>query len=273
MTSAAAKLNVTQGAISQQIKRLEQFLQKPLVNRKGAGLVPTVDGERLFLHAQRLISLNDEVMGVMTAAEFSGVVRLGIPYDIVSPFAAPILKMFAQAYPNVRIELALDSTQSLKTALFRGEIDLTLTTETHSPKGAERLIRSNLVWVGGLNGVSHSRSPLPLVIVNEDCLFRPAMFEALKKKGRDWRLMDATRNMDATLAMLQADIGITALLESTVPNGIQVLSTEDGLPELPEFFINLYAPTNGGNALVEELANNIREQFVAWRRPQTIMTT
>ena len=272
MTAAAARLNVTQGAVSQQIKRLEVFLQKKLVNRKGAGLAATADGERLFMHAQRLISLNDEVMGIMTAPEFKGSVRLGIPYDIVSPFAAPIMQSFAQAYPNVRLELALDSTKELKKSLSRGEIDLMLSTESHTPKGAERLIRNDLVWVGGLNGTSYTKSPLPLVMCNDDCLFRPAMVGALEKIGRDWVITDATRNMDATFAMLQADLGITALLETTVPNGIEVLGKEQDLPELPEFFINLYTPVNTDNTVVGELANHIREQFIAWRRPQALMT-
>jgi len=273
MTMASAKLNVTQGAISQQIKRLEAFLQKKLVNRKGAGLSATVDGERLFLHAQRLIGLNDEVMGLMTAPEFTGVVRLGIPYDIVSPFAAPILQSFAQAYPRVRLELALDSTNDLKKSLARGDIDLMLSTESHTPKGAERLIRSDLVWAGAVNGTSYKRTPLPLILCNENCLFRPAMLAVLEKAGRDWNITDATRNMDATFAMLQADIGITALLETTVPSGIAVLGAEDGLPELPEFFINLYAPANGASPVVAELANNIREQFSMWRRSPTLATT
>lgn len=272
MTAAAARLNVTQGAVSQQIKRLEDFLQKKLVNRKGAGLTASSDGERLFMHAQRLISLNDEVMGIMTAPEFKGLVRLGIPYDIVSPFAAPIMKSFAQAYPNVRLELALDSTKELKKSLSHGKIDLMLSTESHTPKGAERLIRNDLVWVGGLNGTSYQKTPLPLVPYNEDCLFRPAMLEALEKIGRDWVISDAVRNMDAIFAMLQADLGITALLETTVPHGIEVLGKEQGMPQLPEFFINLYMPANSDNSVVGELASHIREQFVAWRCPTTRMT-
>lgn len=270
MTAAAAKLNVTQGAVSQQIKRLEAFLQKSLVNRKGANLSSTPDGERLFLHAQRLISLNDEVMGLMTAPEFTGLVRLGIPYDIISPFVAPILQSFSQAYPNVRVELALDSSLVLKESLARGDIDLTLTTESHTPKGAERLIRNDLVWAGSANGSCHTRTPLPLVLCNENCMFRPVMLESLKKEGRDWTITDATRNMDATFAILQADIAITAMLESTVPCSVAVLGREEGLPDLPEFFINLYTPANSNNTVVGELAQNIREQFIVWRRPQSL---
>ncbi|MBL4692069.1 MAG: hypothetical protein JKY92_01925 [Magnetovibrio sp.] len=102
-------------------------------------------------------------------------------------------------------------------------------------------------------------------------MFRPAMLDVLKKTGRDWSLTDATRSMDATFAMLQADIGITTMLESTVPANIAILGGEEGLPQLPEFFINLYVSTNRSNVVVNELVNNIREQFVVWRRPQMMM--
>jgi len=50
MTAAARVINVTQGAISQQVKRLEQLLDKPLFDRSGQGLHLTANGERLLLH-------------------------------------------------------------------------------------------------------------------------------------------------------------------------------------------------------------------------------
>lgn len=268
MTSAARVINVTQGAISQQVKRLEALLGKPLFDRSGQGLALTVDGERLLLHAQKLIALNDEVFGLMTAPEFTGVVRLGLPYDIVSPFAAPILRSFANAYPKVRVELEMAASEDLKKALIARKIDLTLTTETDTPKGAERLMRDQLVWVGGLNGEAYQQKPLPVILCNENCMFRPAMLDALEKVGRDWHLTNAMRNMDATLAMLQADLGVTALLESTVPGVARVLGKGDGLPEMSDFAINLYVAQGSANGAANELAQHIRDHFSMWRRSQ-----
>ena len=268
MTAAARVINVTQGAISQQVKRLEDLLGKPLFDRAGQRLKLTTAGERLLLHAQKLIALNDEVFGLMSAVEFTGIVRLGMPYDIVSPFAAPILKSFANAYPKVRVELELAASEDLKKALIAREIDLTLTTETDTPKGAERLVRDALVWVGGLNGEAFKQEPLPVVLCNENCMFRPAMLGALETVGRDWHLTSAMRNMDATVAMLQADLGVTALLESTVPSTACVLGASDGLPDLPEFFINLYGGQGAPDGAAVELAHHIRDHFSMWRRSQ-----
>ena len=268
MTAAARVLNVTQGAISQQVKRLEELLGKPLLDRAGQGIRLTTSGERLLLHAQKLIALNDEVFGLMTAPEFSGVVRLGIPYDIVSPFAAPILKSFANAYPKVRVELTMEASEDLKKALVAREIDLTLTTEIQTPKNGERLVRDQLVWVGGVGGQAYQQEPLPVVLCNENCMFRPAMLNALEAAGRDWHLTNAMRNMDATMAMLQADLGVTAILESTVPSTATILGEVSGLPELPEFFINLYVEKGAENRAGNELAQHIRDHFSMWRRSQ-----
>ena len=269
MTQAAAHLNVTQGAVSQRIKRLEDFLQKQLFERNGKGLETTLEGERLLAPAQRLIAMNDEMFSLMTAPEFTGTVRLGVPYDIIMPFIGPILKSFAQEYPRVNVELEMTSSDILLQALAKGDIDLTLTTENHTPKGAERLIRTDLVWAGVPGGGVWKHDPIPLLSVNEKCMFRLPMLRALEDAGRSWKI-SVTRNMDATYAMISADLAITALLESTVPDYLTILGEDDGLPALPEFFINLYTPKGGGNDVAAELAQHIRREFEGWRRPQVM---
>lgn len=265
MTVAAGRLNVTQGAISQRVKRLEDFLQKQLFARSGQGLELTLDGERLLMPAQRMIRLNDEVFSLMTAPEFSGVVRMGIPYDIVMPFAAPILKSFATAHPRVKVELELTNSDTLIAALSRGELDLTLSTESYTPNGAERLMRDDLVWIGNPNGTAHLQTPVPVLTVNENCMFRMPMLRALESQGREWHV-NITRNMDATFAVIHADLGVSTMLESTVPSFVQVLGTDDGMPPLPEFFVNLYTTASGANEIADELAKHIREQFDIIRR-------
>jgi len=266
MTVAARRLNVTQGAVSQRIKRLEDLLQKQLFDRTGQKLDKTIDGEKLLLPAQKLIVLNDEVFALMTAPEFTGVVRFGVPYDIISPFIGPILKSFSGVHPKVNVELETGTSEQLKIMLQKGEIDLCLTTESHTPNGVERLIHNELVWVGGRNGEAYLKNPVPLVVVNENCMFRQPMLRALESMGRGWRI-NVTRNMDATYAMLSADLGVTAILESTVPAHIEVLSKEAQLPELPVFYINLYTSASGANEAAAELAQHIRDQFSQWRKP------
>jgi hypothetical protein len=66
-------------------------------------------------------------------------------------------------------------------------------------------------------------------------------------------------NTSAQVATVAADIAVMAWMASTVPNGLEVLGPESGLPGLPPFMVNLYLPRDGGNHVVQELARHIRE--------------
>lgn len=166
MTNAARLLNLTQAAVSQQIKRLEDLFQQPLFDREGRQLRLMPRGERLFAQAQRLLAMNDEIWGMMTSPDYEGEVRLGVPHDIVAAFIPPILKSFDQAWPRVHVTLVSNTTVHLLQGLKRGDVDLTLTTEEDCPQGAETLMPDELVWVGAPGGgrIRAIRCPFPLEI-------------------------------------------------------------------------------------------------------------
>lgn len=260
MTAAGRLLNLTQGAVSQQIKRLEDLLQKELFSRDHRQLSLTAEGERLLLHARRLIALNDEIWGLMSAPGFEGTVRLGVPRDIVRPYLPPILRGFNDAWPKVKLELYCKSSPTLKERLASGDIDLALTTETDTPVGAERLLTEDLVWIGCHGGRARSELPVPVAITDGTCTFRAAMLAALEREGRDWRLVGPLGTNDALLATVEADLAVTSLLHSTVPSHLEVLGDDTGLPRLTPFHINLYVRTSQTNEIAQELANHIREQ-------------
>ncbi len=268
MTAAGRLLNLTQGAVSQQIKRLEDLLQKELFDREHRQLTLTPEGERLLLHARRLIALNDEIWGLMSAPEFEGTVKLGVPRDIVRPFMPPILRSFNDAWPRVRLDLVCKSSPKLLERLAKGEIDLALTTETDTPANAERLITDELVWVGCAGGRAPRETPLPVAITDGTCTFRAAMIAGLERAGRDWRVVGPLGTQDALLATLEADIAVASLLRSSVPAHIDILDGAYDLPKLMPFHINLYSRTSQTNAIVRELAGHIRDQIQ--RRFQTV---
>jgi len=71
LSRAASRVGRTQSALSQQMKRLEEIVDQPLFQRTGRGVVLTNPGERLLIHAQRILRLHDEAM-----ADLSGSYRL-----------------------------------------------------------------------------------------------------------------------------------------------------------------------------------------------------
>ena len=263
MTKAGRLLNLTQAAISQQIKRLEELFGQRLFERDRREAVLTVGGERLLPYARRLLELNDEVSGLMTSPDFHGEVRVGVPHDIVRPFMPPILRSFGQAWPRVRVLLVCGTSRMLLGSLERGEIDMSLTTERQPGPNGEMLLPEPLVWVGARGGRAPRKRPLPVALGAPDCAFRRAAMDALAKAHIDWTTVCEDGNMMALYAALEADLSVSPVLLSTIPEGLEPVASDAGLPELPSFAVNLYLPPASSNDIALELAHHIRQQFTA----------
>ncbi|WP_088343142.1 MULTISPECIES: LysR family transcriptional regulator [Rhodomicrobium] len=261
MTSAARALNLTQAAVSQQIRRLEEFFDIPLFTRGNRKPELTPSGERLFAYSRRMLSLNDEVWGMMTSPDFEGEVKLGVPHDIVTPFIPPILKSFNTHWPRVRVTLVCLATFKLLRLLDDREIDLTLTTESLPGDRGELLLPDQLVWVGARGGDAHKRRPLPVSFGDGSCAFRAATVKALGNAGIDWRLTCETSDFNPYCATLEADLAVAPMLKLAVPRSLQVLGAAEGLPPLPVFYINLRMPAAGGSEIADEMARFIRTGF------------
>src|SRR4029077_17252228 len=83
-TRAGERVHRTQSTVSQQIKRLEDDIGQPLLNRNGKDVTPTEAGERLLSYARRLLSLAEEARDVVTRPGHEGAVRLGVPEDFAA---------------------------------------------------------------------------------------------------------------------------------------------------------------------------------------------
>lgn len=66
VTRASGVLNLTQSAVSMQIKRLELMLGAKVLDRSARSVALTPVGEQLPSYAKRMVALNDEVYGLLT---------------------------------------------------------------------------------------------------------------------------------------------------------------------------------------------------------------
>jgi DNA-binding transcriptional LysR family regulator len=261
MTSAAKALNLTQAAVSQQIRRLEEHFSTQLFSRDSRRPVVTPCGERLVAYAQRMLALNDEMWSMMSSPEFEGEIRLGVPHDIITPFIPPILKSFNQHWPRVRVNLVCLSSERLLKLMDDKQIDLTLTTDAVPGENGELLLSDQLVWVGAKAGEALRRRPLPVTFGDLTCRFRGPATRALGDAGLDWHLTCETTDFNPYCATIQADLAIAPMLKLTVPGNLQVLGPQDDLPRLPMFHINMRLPQAEPTKIAVEMAKFIRAGF------------
>ena len=261
MTAAAETLHLTQGAVSQQIARLEALAGRALLDRARAGLRPTPAGERLLAQARRLVALNDSVWADLGGSAAEGAVRLGVPHDLAGARLAPVLKAHAAAWPRIDLSLHCGASPDLATAIDAGRLDLALVESPWDGEPGECLAIDRLVWTGARGGQAHERRPLPVSLVAETCAFRPAVLAALEADGRPWRTQFEGGSLDATAAMVRADLAVSAWLASAIPPGLDVLPPAAGLPELPAFAISLLGGAGPAPPAVAGLADLLRDAF------------
>jgi DNA-binding transcriptional LysR family regulator len=263
VTRAAHLLNLTQAAVSQQLKRLEEQLGVELFDRTNRALRTSADGERLLPHAHAMLTVNDAMWGLMSRPHYQGEIRVGVPHDVVEPNIPPVLKRFDRAWPRVQVTLTSGITVDLLAALEQGALDVALATQKDTPKGAELLLRDPLVWVGAPGGQAHLRDPLPVSFGSPNCAFRASAITSLAKVRRDWRPVCEASVLDAVKATLYADTAISPMLLSALPSGLTVLEAADGLPPLPPFCINMHLRRVGRSPVADEFAAFVRQEFTS----------
>jgi len=91
VTRAAGFLNLTQSAVSMQLKRLEESLGIALMDRSARSIALTPMGEQLLSYARRMLELNDEIYGKLTSQEYAGEITLGVPHDVIYPAIPQVL--------------------------------------------------------------------------------------------------------------------------------------------------------------------------------------
>jgi DNA-binding transcriptional LysR family regulator len=261
MTVAAQHLHVSQGAVSQQIRRLEEVLGGTLFvrDRRGIRLAPL--GERLFTKAQQMLALNQQIWADVKGSALQGRVRLGVPYDLAGEWIAPILKAFVEANGQVEVSLTCGSSLELKAEVSKGSLDLAIIEEAAGGASGECLSIDRLVWVGAKGGTAFLNTPLAISLVAETCAFRESVITALQGQDRQWKMVFDNGNLETTRAMVGSDLAVSAWLKSAVPPGLEVLPAQAQLPELPPFAISLLRSKGTASAAAVELVRHIHEHL------------
>lgn len=261
VTRAAGFLNLTQSAVSMQLKRLEELLNLSLIDRSSRSVSLTASGEQLLSYARRMVNLNDEVMSRLTDQAYEGEIVLGVPHDIVYPAVPRVLQRFHAQFPRMKVQLLTSFTRELKDQYRRGEVDVILTTEIGLDADGETLGALPLQWIGAADGSAWKQRPLRLAF-GRNCIFRGGAMKALERAGTAWELgveTDSDRTIEATVS---ADLAVTAMLEGTKPDHLEVIDHGGALPALTQQSINLYAAEKGKGEVVQVLCDQLRQALM-----------
>jgi DNA-binding transcriptional LysR family regulator len=222
-TRAALLLGRTQPAVSLQIRRLEDQLRSPLLDRAGKGVALTTEGAALLSRARHLLRVNDEIVANLGDGDLEGEVRFGAPEDVATMHLPGILGAFARSHPRIKLSVTCDYTANLLDQMSRGMLDLALIKrEPVGPELGVRVWSEPLVWVA-LDPSIVELSPLPLIIAPAPDVYRKRALGALEAAGLPFRASFTSPSLAGQMAALRAGLGVGVLPAAMAPRDLTVL--------------------------------------------------
>src|SRR5580692_7693111 len=258
-TRAGERVHRTQSTVSQQIKRLEEDVGQPLLNRSGKDVTPTEAGERLLSYARRLLALAEEARDVVARPDHGGAVRLGVPEDFAAYRLAKLLGAFARSHPHLRLDVRADQSAYLKRDLDRGDLDLALFKRGAGEKSGIAVWPERVHWVTSKNHPRHtSEGTVPLIGFPTGCLYRAGAIHALESAGRDWHMAYTSSNLVGIQAAVAAGMGLSILSEMAIQADHRVLTAKDGFAPIERTEVALVTSPDASPATLR-LADRLAE--------------
>jgi DNA-binding transcriptional LysR family regulator len=220
---AASTLHLSQGAVSQHVRRLEAAVGRPLVERHGRGSRFTPAGEQLLGQARRILALHDE-----TLRGFEVETEETLTIGCTEHAAAQLLPLLATALGSsagFRYRFRIDRGYRLREGLATGRVDLALLLNVDDP---------HAIAVGDLALTWYSApayelpSPVTVVAFDNPCALRTRALETLSAHGIQAVIGAEAMQLAGVQAAVGAGLGVALMATlGQTPDG---LVPRDDLP-------------------------------------------
>lgn len=248
---AAARLHLTQSAVSGHLRRLEEQVGKPLLTRTTRSQQLTADGERLMAYARGILALNRNAWAELTRSAFEGNLRVGVSEEFADARLLRELQEVAAQYPGLQITVQVGIPGSLLALMKLGELDVVVGSLCESSEPGLALWQEPLVWAWSAQPLTTLPTPLPLALFPEPCPYREAALSRLAQAGIAQRTAMLCASYAALHAAALAGFAIAPIARSQLVPGLTILGAEHGLPELPDAEFRLFSARDADPRMVE----------------------
>jgi DNA-binding transcriptional LysR family regulator len=244
----------TASAISLQITLLERELGRRLFDRSARGMSLSEAGKVLLQHAKILMQAEAQAIAALRDAPLLGELRFGMPQDFASSRLARTLDRFRRDHPGVRVLAFIERNRVIASLARKGDLDLALLIARRSASRALLSQRRSSHWYASARFKWQRHRPLPLVLLEEPCVYREDAIGALEREGIAWEVSFSTSNVSAMWAAVAAGVGVTARMDLGAPRHAVPVDETLALPALPETVLSLVSPRSGASSCTDALA-------------------
>ncbi|MFH8565765.1 LysR family transcriptional regulator [Streptomyces sp. NPDC017988] len=256
ISRAATALGQTQPALSQQVRKLERAVGRPLLYRSPTGVSLTRAGEEFLPYADRILALCAQAMSE-AGRVLTGRCGVGLLEDLTASQLPQTLADLAQLHPSATLEVLSMPDTAMREAYDAGRVQLVLNEVPALPGPPRWTVRRPLVWAVG-QGVDVAADPLPVVLFSNACSWRTSVLTALESAERPWRVTFESNSLAGVLAALRAGLGVAAVLPTNLEPAM-ACHNKDVLPALPDVELGLARhPRCEGDPLIDAVETALR---------------
>ena len=231
--AAAAILGVTPSSVSQQVRRVEEFVGRSLFRRNRRGVELTSDGEAVIIYAKAMLGLTVELRNRLAESAEGGEVAAGMSEDFCRTALPSVLRLFVLEHRGVRIRILSGTYDTLSAALEQRTVDFAIMRRYERFPDAELVYSDELAWIGGLGLKLPIADPVPLVMPIAPNPSRSTVIDCLRAAGRHFSLQFESIGIAGMEMALGADLGVCAGPRHMPLLGARPLPAGHGLPRLP----------------------------------------
>jgi DNA-binding transcriptional LysR family regulator len=224
---AAAALHLSQSAVSQHLRKVENVVGEPVVERAGRGVLFTEMGQKVLRHARTILAAHDAALHDLGATE-QKVLTVGATEHGADVMLPALTSALRERLPDRRPRFRLDRNVTLADAIDRGLVDLAIMLDGSGLDRANASGTVALQWVSARAFTLKRGEPLPMVIYAEPCTLREPAFALLEKHGVDYEVVAECADLAGLFAAVRSGLGLALLPKiGKLPDG---LCPAEGLP-------------------------------------------
>ena len=258
-TRAAQRLNLTQSAISHQIRRLEEQVGRQLLFRTTRALTLTEDGEDFLHYAEQILDTLDTMAQRFRPSPISGVVRFGVLENFLGDRLPVLLRQYGRAFPSVRLDVSVGMNLDLMPMIKAGELDLAVVMLAPGSREGTPLRRTQFVWVAAETFDPVPGASLPFAFFPSPCINRQVGLASLEGRDVPWHVVFTSQSHQGIRAAILAGLAVTVLARDDVEPGMKIVDGHYGLPSLSKVDFSLVWSESGRTAAAVEFGRMIEQ--------------
>jgi DNA-binding transcriptional LysR family regulator len=232
-TAAGAALAAAQSTISIRIRKLEQRLNRRLMERNSREVILTPIGADFLDDARMILQKHDEAAMRAMGVQKKRSCEIAITDHAAGALLPRILSSLSRERSDRQLLVTVGTSNELFKAFARGQFDIVIGRDGEVGSDARIVLTDKLSWTASRAFSWDKREPLPFVSLAAPCSIRDIALLALSSKGISWRSVFVGTGVAAIQAAVSAGLGIACLETRNIPSDCRLLGLRSGLPALP----------------------------------------